>query len=441
MKLPLPANFFECPALTPFEVQNLQHRAIRSAMDVVKKSQLSGTDIHWTLRSDEADLKIYKGADPSALPGAYLYMGVMEVVGTLDEVVDLFQTRTTEQAKEFMKRFGKQLLDANKLYSIVEPTHEAPREMIGVTWRGYKSPLSLFVSKRDACLLECNHSFAMNGRQGWVTSLKSVNLTCCPEMQQSYGFIRMMNFGSGHVFLESATRPGYIEARSVVHVDFRGVSYDYVSDSVLKRRAWVSDMNMTRRCRNLLDIDRFLRENRLSRGTFLTSRQLVPRTNRAHCYLCNKRFAWNHPKSNCHKCGEVVCSSCNRDWCVKVHGAKTYLKACVRCALGGPVDTPHGSKEGRRDSTRVPRCPTTKGSANLWDMGSTRDIESTQSSHMSEFGHEYDRESAASDMTSDYASEMSASPPQRTSNPRLCVIMDEDGVYEERVQGQTSRRW
>ncbi|KAF0708013.1 hypothetical protein AaE_013387, partial [Aphanomyces astaci] len=376
VKLPLPANFFQCPPLTPFEVDHLQQQALQSAMDVydklnipgqVRKTQLLGGKVKWALRSDEVDLKIYKGDDPNAMPGSYLYMGVMEVVGTLDEVIELFQTRTTEQAKEHMRRFGKQLVDAVKLYSLVEPSPESPGELIGVHWRAYKSPLSLFVAKRDACLLECNHGFELNGRRGWVTSLKSINLTSCPELQHLLGLIRLQNYGSGHVFLECPDRPGYLEMRFVAQLDFRGVSYDYVSDSMLKRRAWVSDINMTKRCRSLQDIDRFLREDRLGRGAFLTAKQLVSKTKRAHCFICNLRFGWNHAKSNCYKCGEVVCSTCNHNWCIKVHGAKTYLKACVRCALGvvangdtskPPLSTihsgrPYGSRSSSSDHSNL----------------------------------------------------------------------------------------
>ncbi|KAF0705153.1 Aste57867_7120 [Aphanomyces stellatus] len=261
-------------------------------------------------------------------------MSVMEVMGTLDEVIQLFQTRTTAQAKAHAQRFGKQLLDAVKLYSLVEPTCDAPTESIGVTWRAYRSPLSLFVAKRDACTVDCTHAFTLDGRPGWVSSSKSVTLSCCPELTHLAGFVRMINYGSGHVFLESATRPGYIELRYIAQLDFRGTSFNFVSDAVLKRREWVSDINMTKRCRNLLDIDRFLREDRLRVGVLLEENQLVPKAARKHCYVCTVRFGWNQHKSNCYKCGQVVCSNCNSDWCLAGQEGNTRtFKACVKCAM------------------------------------------------------------------------------------------------------------
>ncbi|KAF0719973.1 Aste57867_667 [Aphanomyces stellatus] len=335
IKLPLPQDFFQCPRLTPLEIEQLTQHAVQSAMDVVRKTHLNGT-IQWTLRNDDDDgLCIYKGDDPAAKPGATLFMSVIEVPGTLDEVIELFSTRTTAQIKAHMQRFGNQLLDAVKLYSIVEPTAASPTEMIGMTWRAYKGLMSMVVAKRDACLLECNHAFTLDGRQGWVASTKSIQLSCCPELTHLGGFIRLLNYGSGHVFLESETRPGYIEMRYVAQLDLRGVAYDYVSDTVLHRRAWLTDINLAKRCRNLRDIDLFLREDRLRRGDLLDDHQLVPKASRAHCFICTVRFGWTHHKSNCMKCGEVVCSKCNHEWTLTSDGdMQRHFKACTKCAAG-----------------------------------------------------------------------------------------------------------
>ncbi|ETV96432.1 hypothetical protein, variant [Aphanomyces invadans] len=295
----------------------------------------NASGVEWTVRSAEPDITIYKGAEVSANHGTYLYMSVMEVAATLDEVIELFQTQTMEQDKAFSARFGKQVLDTVKLYSILEPTPDTPSEMTGIFWRLYKSVLPAVVAKRDACLLQSHHAFNLNGRRGWVASSKSVNLSCCPELEHLGGFVRMINYGSGHVFLESETRPGYLEIRYVAHTNFRGASYDYMSDAVLKRRALISDRNMTKRCRNIQDIDMFLRENRLNRGHILEPNQLVPKSSRRHCYLCTVRFGLTNPKSNCVKCGQVVCSKCNRNWNITcADGKLRSMKACVRCSLG-----------------------------------------------------------------------------------------------------------
>ncbi|ETV96430.1 hypothetical protein, variant 2 [Aphanomyces invadans] len=316
MKLPLPADFFQCPALSPHDTKCLTNQATASAMAVVNKTQLQGGPIAWSLRSNEGDLQIFKGIhENSNEANAFVYMSITEVTGTIEEVVELFQTRTTAQAKQFTTRFGKQLVDAIKLYSLVPASADNPMEMADITWRAYKSPMSFFVAKRDACLLEVNHAFQLNARRGWVVSTESVALPCCPDLQDLVGLVRMHNFGSGHVFLESDCRPGCLEIRYVAHVDFRGASFDYVSDAMLKRRAWLSDLNMTKRCRNLKCIDQFLREDRLSRESAVPARH-VPHNLRVQCHLCDTHFGWTNTKTNCFKCGEVVCKSCNPYWSV-----------------------------------------------------------------------------------------------------------------------------
>ncbi|CAK4101675.1 unnamed protein product [Aphanomyces euteiches] len=327
-KSPLPSGFFQCPPLSPDDVQQLKADAIQSAMEVVMKSQLDNPRIKWTLRSDEVDLTIYRADDPS--PGTYLYLSQMDVVGTLDEVGQLFLAQTTQQAKAVALRFGKEIFDAATLYSLVKPTLQDPLEFVGVTWKAYKSPLP-FVAKRDACLIECCHSFLLDGRRGWVICTKSVEIDGCPEIE-NFGFTRMMNYGSGHVFLES-DRPNHLEMRYVAHLNFRGVSYDEFSDGMLKRRDIVGDIAMTKRCRNLTAIDQFLREDRLARGHVLRPEEVVPQDLRPRCFLCDVRFGWTRQKSNCLKCGQVVCSSCNRVWRLVVNGRQVRLRACARCAL------------------------------------------------------------------------------------------------------------
>ncbi|RHZ03064.1 hypothetical protein DYB37_013188 [Aphanomyces astaci] len=381
LKLPLPAGFFERPALNEYDIQRVIREATCSAMSVVHKTQLVGGPIAWSLRSDEVDVKIYKGSpvddksDGVAASGAVVYMSVTEVVGTLDEVVELFQTRTTKQAKHFATRFGHQLKDAIKLYSLVEPTADAPMELVDLTWRAYKSPMSLIVAERDACLLECNHAFTCdNGQRGWVVSVQSIELPCCPDLEALGGLVRMMNYGSGHVFLESMDRPGWLEIRYVAHVDFRGIAFDFLTKALAKRnrswltqlninemasrRRWVSDIHMTKRCRNITDIDRFLREDRVFSDEllqrmdtrFLSKASLAAAT---ACHLCHVEFSWKHRKTNCAKCGHVLCKSCNPWWATTKDSTTKQVRACVICALGR--STHHYRRSSTASQISLPR--------------------------------------------------------------------------------------
>ncbi|KAF0718020.1 Aste57867_1958 [Aphanomyces stellatus] len=47
--------------------------------------------------------------------GSYLHIGVTQVAATLDEIIEIVQTRTNDQARANAQRFGKQLVYAVKL--------------------------------------------------------------------------------------------------------------------------------------------------------------------------------------------------------------------------------------------------------------------------------------------------------------------------------------
>ncbi|KAF0719619.1 Aste57867_913 [Aphanomyces stellatus] len=349
MKLPLPPNFFQCPPLSADEAARLQQQAYTNAMDVVNMAMIQHTDhISWTLMKDDSSgLKIYRGIDQSeGLDHVKLCVGVAEVAGTIDELVDLFRNDTTERAKEFVQRFGKGLLDSANLYTLAAPTFAQPNDRVAINWMAFKPPIKNVVMPRDCCYLEGHYDFRdVRGRRGWVRSLKSISMLCCPDMQHTLGLVRMVHLGSGHVFVE-ADRPGYVRIAYVVHSAFNvnGPLQGLASD-------WALEMAIKKRCSSLLDIDTFLRENRLAKGTFLLGDQLVPKELRHDCSLCLKKFGLFVPKTNCFKCGDVFCSACSRVWHIKVCGVPTRIEACTLCALRRPAESKAVLDRASRDDS------------------------------------------------------------------------------------------
>ncbi|KAF0719771.1 Aste57867_804 [Aphanomyces stellatus] len=343
---PLPQRL----AITPNEATQLHQEAMASAMDVVYKSQPSGNHYTWHLRSSkDTDLSVYRASGPHIIPGSSLWMGVMDIVGSLDEVAELFESAqaSTDGAKLLANRFGIPLVDACLLHAFPEQPVGAvatisapattprrrPPAWSGVLWQAYKSPcMPLVVANRDACLLECHRGFELDGRRGYVASAKSM-----PNHLDSVyrPYVRMKNYGSGYVFLESAV--GHLEVRYVVHVDFRGAPFHAIGDGLLHRRARMTDVHLMKHCRHVLALDRLLRENRLVRGGLLSAKLWQPHDTSTQCHLCHVPFKWPHAKSNCSKCGQVVCKSCNRKWTLvsSVGSPANYIRACVLCAFGG----------------------------------------------------------------------------------------------------------
>ncbi|KAG9413229.1 hypothetical protein AC1031_016247 [Aphanomyces cochlioides] len=320
-KLPLPRSFFSCPPLSSQEIADYKAQALSLVMDVIRTANINSGQYTWDLVSDDGDLKIYKGVDSISS----LYCGIVEVAGTINEAIDLFRTDTQEAAAEYTARFLTALVDSSALYSIASPT-ETSKEKVDIHWLALKSGMKA----RDVCVLSCLHEFEMNGRRGWTAAYQSVELDCCPSLKSSHGLVRTFHLGSGYIFVES-DRPGYIQASFLSHVD---------SSRSASSSEWGSDSSALKQCRNLVDLDRFLRENRLSATPFLGKNDVVPVASRRICFLCRKKFGSFGRKTNCFKCGEVMCTSCNHHWHANVNGKPGRIRVCTKCSSGTVVAQP-----------------------------------------------------------------------------------------------------
>ncbi|CAK4686787.1 unnamed protein product, partial [Aphanomyces euteiches] len=166
-----PPNFFHCPPLGRSERELFKELAIASAHELAEKSQLIGGPIQWELDSNERNVRVYAGKVAESKHDAFVatpFLSTIEVMGTMTEVFDLFRSQTTEEAKEYRRRFEKVTDDTINLYSIVPATSQTPEEMVGISWQGYKHSMDSFLLRRDACLLVVHHAFEFNGKPVWV---------------------------------------------------------------------------------------------------------------------------------------------------------------------------------------------------------------------------------------------------------------------------------
>ncbi|RHY22102.1 hypothetical protein DYB32_010818, partial [Aphanomyces invadans] len=294
-KLPLPRNIFDCPPLQDHEITSFKAQATNLAIDVVRirTARIQGGSQKWELQYDESDLKIYKGADTSA---DNLQCAVLEVAGTIEEAIELFRTDSAELAAEFHERFQSDVLDRIVLYRLMEPSVESwesgGHDKMDVSWMALKSPMKTLSNPRDLCVLSCCHEYDYDNKRGWVYAFQSVDLPGCPLLKSSHGLARTFHVGSGYVFQES-DRPGYIQISYLSHT------------RPMQSPEWASyDVSASKRCRNLVDMDRYLRENRLSATPFMSKGDVVPVALRRICFLCRKKFGSFGRKTNCFKCGE-----------------------------------------------------------------------------------------------------------------------------------------
>ncbi|KAH9100959.1 hypothetical protein Ae201684P_007150 [Aphanomyces euteiches] len=265
----------------------------------VQKSKLEGGPLEWKLAVDEYDLKIYKA---DAAHGRPLHCGVKEIVGSLDDLMALYKTQTTAEAKAHAQRFGRGLADAVNVYSILIGTPEYPHNAIHIKWIALKSAFDGIVSKRD-CYSDLE--MPIDGKRGWVRAITSLELDCVPDLHDQLGMVRAVHYDMGHVFMES-DRPGYLRLISVYDADTRG--------SVPK---WAVRQAVRTWCRNLVDIDKYLREDPRLGGAFCVKRNLG-------------HFGRNRTATNV-----VFCRKCNRVWDVRVNNIATKAKACNSCSIQG----------------------------------------------------------------------------------------------------------
>ncbi|CAK4588102.1 unnamed protein product [Aphanomyces euteiches] len=270
MELPRPSSFFRLPPLPPEYIEQLKQDALANALDLVRKSKLQGGTLRWIPLGSDNDLMLYYAKDMHT-PHTNAYLGVMDIAASLNEVIELFQSDSTAQAKEFAKRLGAPIADAAMLYTFLEPQPDEPRRQIGISWRAYQTHYPLG-PKRDACELVCHHDFALNGQRGWVCSYKSIHIPSdIPGNELPLHHLdRLENHGDGYVFLECDRRPGHLIVHRVLHVDMQACKSDRLMEMLVGRESFL-DANARWHLRNLRHLDRLLRVNRLAHASFLAT--------------------------------------------------------------------------------------------------------------------------------------------------------------------------
>ncbi|CAK4609344.1 hypothetical protein LEN26_008167 [Aphanomyces euteiches] len=327
----LPPSYLNRPPLSPEAIQHYTALGMQSAETLVAKAKLVDGPYDWTLHKDESELKIYKqqqqrgGGHHRAGQGRpSRYCGVMHVIGDLDEYIAVFRNDTTDQAREWYRRYATGAsIDVAVLHT-VSPRHpDRPNDSTHIKWSVGKGMLDGLVAKRDFVFLETNVEFKLDGKRAWVRSCRSIDLAggFPDDTRKQFRCRRGSMHDMGFVVVES-DRPGYLHMTHVADVDLGG-----------RLPSWAVGLVVTSWLRCMSKIDRLMRENRLSRTPFVNRTQLSPLDSRSTCALCRHKFGLLRKKSNCFKCGDVVCRACNREWKVKIDGRQVRIRACLPCSL------------------------------------------------------------------------------------------------------------
>jgi hypothetical protein len=299
-KLPLPEGFFQVPRLDGIETSYLINLAKQACKEVVYYSRGTGGPINWVpLFTQERSVLMYQGIDETEIRSITYYRGTTRIYASIDEIADFFKQDSVEKIAGFSETVGKDLLDQHTLYDLALPTEENPKHYVGVKWAAVESP-SKIARNRDFCFLECHDEFVdtIGKKRGWVRSLHSIRLPCCPSLRKSHGLVRGSLYRCGYVFIESENRD-YVDAIHTVHMDIKG-----------KSPSWIKLMAMTARTQNIAQINRYFLMKRLCRGRLLGDLELPVKRGVEYCQLCDHKFRVLRRKWRCRKCGKVTCTKC-----------------------------------------------------------------------------------------------------------------------------------
>ncbi|ETV96438.1 hypothetical protein H310_10192 [Aphanomyces invadans] len=331
------SHLFATPPLTETTVEELKALALSTATQVIYRSLQAGrNNASWSLTSSDNAIRIFKGQEPL---GAHrgcrvLHCGQQQLRASLRDVVELLRTDTPAHAAAYTQRFGKDILGTTTLYMLEAPMRDTPNRWMTVKWFAYQSPLKKVVMNRDAVVLECHREFTIQGRRGWVRAVRSIQLPGCPNLEASCGLVRMQNYGSGHVFLESLDKPGYLDMSYVTEVDV-GVGRSEWAVDAFRSRNYLVEKAIVRRCQFMLEIERYLKgETTISSQDIRVHDALTTKCRKAlrwRCCLCDKRFGPLSKKKSCTQCHRTMCRQCDREWRVKSQSSES---TCTTCALG-----------------------------------------------------------------------------------------------------------
>ncbi|CAK4623584.1 unnamed protein product [Aphanomyces euteiches] len=288
LRVPVADDFFKCAPLTPDQVEHFRQYGYESAHDLVEYTQLTDGRIEWVLHtkltaSSGRSTQIYK-AKEDGLP---MYCAQTEVEATLDDMIAIFLTTNTQDAREANAAIVPDVPDIFRLYNITLPTPEKPHFCQPSTGVSYRHPCG----HQEECLI--------NGKRAWIRVLKHVEVDACPSLEENYNIIRGYHLHAGHMYIES-DRPGFLKVIELMHCraggSLSGALGEFMAAKTLEIR--YSAMNATQKQVNAF---------KLRKLVFLPVQALVPKSSRSKCAVCLKKFGALTSRSRCRRCGEVVC--------------------------------------------------------------------------------------------------------------------------------------
>ncbi|CAK4080173.1 unnamed protein product [Aphanomyces euteiches] len=332
--LPLPDGFFRTPPLSDLERYQQIRYGQKALFEFVEKTRLRGGPISWVFDHEIKGVMVYRGKD-FTLPAGHeaVYLNVTEVQGTLDEAAYMMSAGE-DGSRDYCTTYYKDtVVDLKTLYSIATPTAEHPHNSIAIKWRALTTNTPLF-KFRDMVFMEYCDDFTIDGLQGFGRCMTSIDLGhVVPDLEKSLGIVRCHMWNGGDIFVKSERKEGYLTAFRIYQQDIKGVFPPWIVTHLSK--------GLVSKCMTTLE-DSFRHERVLAleaTNGFLPEYAMVPKDRRTNCTLCMHKFNAVNRKTNCYKCGEVLCKKCNMQWAIETgrrvgrqRPVKRMVRVCTSCS-------------------------------------------------------------------------------------------------------------
>lgn len=296
------------------------------------------SEVVWTPAGSVKGVNMQRGT--SETKDACCMRGTVDVNASIEEFALLFKMDSKRELAEHGLLFNPDILDMATLYALVQPSGDHPRRYVGIKWCLLQGPSKLF-HNRDLCFLECQKEFRDPiGRRGWVRSMHSIKLPCCPSFHKSHGIVRASLYRCGLVAVESS-KPGVLEVTYTLEMDLKGHFPDILQTNFL-----------TQRVAALGAVDRCLQQQRLSSSPLLGDLEInrEKMQNRA-CHYCYRGFSAFSKRHMCRRCSECVCKHCSDDWQLDIPViGRQKVRICTVCSAEARFS--HTTPESTRGTAR-----------------------------------------------------------------------------------------
>ncbi|CAK4080178.1 unnamed protein product [Aphanomyces euteiches] len=332
---PLPEGFFHAPPISDLERFQYIRQGQKNLLQFVAKARLRGGPIQWTFDHEANGVMVYRGKDLSLPAGRQVvYLNVTEVEATLDEAAAIMSAGE-DGTRDYCATYNRdEIVDLKLLYQLAKAVPEHPHNSVTIKWRAFTTNTPM-ISPRDMVFLEFCDDFTLDNMKGFGRVMTSIELPeIAPDLQKPLGVVRCHMYNGGDVFIQNPKREGYLTAFRLYQQDVKGALPPWIVSRIAK--------SLVARCHATLELN--FRHERVLALEFANELQpdealAVPKDTRTHCGLCTQGFTAVNRKTNCYKCGEVLCKSCNLTWAIEVgrrigrnRPVKRYVRVCLVCS-------------------------------------------------------------------------------------------------------------